>query len=170
MYLNLVSCVKQIDKRSNFHFIINLYLSKFSSGIASHTLECSPAGMKITFAKFEIDLEGFPYEIRFQNQANDSRCSGINSTSAANMDGSGGLFISAGYQDCGIEIREAGEFIQFNQTVEIIFGHPMESSLVYRSFKHSTEASCLYARNKTSELNFNVFNRMTQNILEGMFR
>lgn len=125
--------------------------------------------MKITFDLFEIELEGYPYEIRFEGQETDPICSGITGSDPATKDGKGGIFIKADYQNCGIGIREEGEFIRFNQTVEIIFGNPMNSTLVYRSFKHTTHASCLYARNQTNELSFNVFNRITQNIIEGLF-
>lgn len=124
--------------------------------------------MKITFDLFEIELEGYPYEIRFQGHESEPKCSGINGSDPATKDGKGGIFIQSDYQYCGIGIQEDGEFIRFNQTVEIIFGNPMNSDLVYRSFKHSTHASCLYARNQTNELSFNVFNRITQNIIEGL--
>ena len=122
--------------------------------------------MKITFSLSDIALEGFPYEIRFKGEEGNANCSGITGSSVNNTDGKGGIFIETDYLDCGVGIQQYGEYIQFNQTVEIIYGNPMNSTLVYRSFKHETEASCFFHVNQTEDLSFNVFNRISENVIE----
>ncbi|XP_066917357.1 fibrocystin-L-like [Clytia hemisphaerica] len=134
--------------------------------VADHELECTLSGMKITFSLSDIALEEFPYEIRFKGQEDNANCSGITGSSVNNTDGKGGIFIETSYLDCGISIHQYDEYIQFNQTVEIIYGNPMNSTLVYRSFKHDTQASCFFHVNQTTELSFNVFNRISENVIE----
>ncbi|XP_066919363.1 von Willebrand factor D and EGF domain-containing protein-like [Clytia hemisphaerica] len=121
-------------------------------------LECQSNGLKAAFNLSHLERHGLPYIVRFKGKDHD--CKPLNTT-YGNINGDDKLWIAANYSDCGIRAYEEGSKILFEQTILVEYGTKMDSSLVYRQFVDTYNATCLIERNITRQWNISVTKRKT---------